>query len=204
MSTGSRPGQLSYNGDMTDRTNFIAPDVPRYSQRPFPPYRYLPFQGAATLPHPRNDPAGHSFDADEDYLPHFTPDDWVTCEPYLYGVDLFNHGFYWEAHEAWETVWRAAGGRDTCCGIFVQGLIQLAAAQLKRLCGSIGAAASLTTAARQKLTQGERVYLGVEVTTLLAEAQRCLDEGGDDYPRIRLRFPARGKGTTQPGRSSEE
>lgn len=178
--------------------------LPRYSQRPFPPYRYLPFQGAATRPHPRNDPAGHSYHEDEAYLAHFTAADWATCEPYLYGVDLFNHGFYWEAHEAWETVWLAAGGRDTCCGLFVQGLIQLAAAQLKRVCGSVGAAASLTTAARQKLASGEGVYLGIEVPALLAEAQRCLDENGEDFPKIQLRFPAQGPGTPEPGRSSEE
>lgn len=193
-----------YNKSMIDGTNLSGTAPPRYTRRPLPPYRYLPFQGDRGRPHPRNDPGGHAYHADEDYLPHFAPADWPTCEPYLYGVDLFNYGYYWEAHEAWETVWLAAGGRDTRCGVFVQGLIQLAAAQLKRVSGSVGAAASLTTAARQKLAQEEGIYLGVEVSALLAEAQRCLDEEGDDFPKIQLRFPARGEETPRPGGSSED
>jgi hypothetical protein len=43
------------------------------------------------------------------YLPAFTPEDWRSCDLYLYGIDLFNHGYWWEAHEALEDVWLAAG-----------------------------------------------------------------------------------------------
>ena len=65
------------------------------------------------MPHPRNDPDGHSYDEEEEYLPHFTAEEWRDCEHYLYGVDLFNQGYWWEAHEAWEAVWLAAGQRKT-------------------------------------------------------------------------------------------
>ncbi|MCM2264102.1 MAG: DUF309 domain-containing protein [Desulfuromonadales bacterium] len=166
-------------------------DPPRYTRRPFPPYRYLPFQagGALPHPHPRTDPGGHSFNADEDYLPHFTPDDWPDCEPYLYGIDLFNHGYWWEAHDALEAVWLAAGARETRCGIFVQGLIQLAVAQLKRVIDSPGGAQSLTVAACEKLAGAEEFYLGIEVAPLMAEAQRCLREDCGEFPRIVLHFP---------------
>jgi predicted metal-dependent hydrolase len=169
----------------------IKPAPPRYTQRPLPLYRYLPFQGSATLPHPRNDPAGHSFDADEDYLPHFMPEDWTDCEPYLYGIDLFNHGYWWEAHEAFEVVWLAAGQRETLCGIFVQGLIQLAVAQLKRVSGSPSGAQSLTAAGCEKLAVTEEIYLGIEVAALIAEAQRCLREDRGEFPRITLHFPGK-------------
>jgi uncharacterized protein len=42
-----------------------------------------------------------------------------------HGIALFNSGRFWEAHEAWEEVWknRSEDGR-----FFIQGLIQLAAA----------------------------------------------------------------------------
>ncbi|NJC89172.1 MAG: DUF309 domain-containing protein [Desulfuromonas sp.] len=176
---------------MTERTTSSSADPPRYTRRPFPPYRYLPFQGSGTLPHPRNDPGGHSYDAEEDYLPHFTTDDWPGCEPYLYGIDLFNHGYWWEAHEALETVWVAAGQRETQCGIFVQGLIQLAAAQLKRVIGSPVGAQSLTAGACEKLAVVQGVFLGIEVAPLIAEAQRCLREDRGEFPRIALRFPDR-------------
>jgi hypothetical protein len=46
-----------------------------------------------------------------------------------WGVDLWNHGFVWEAHEVWESLWRAAAGDDRR---LLQGLIQAAAAQYAR------------------------------------------------------------------------
>jgi predicted metal-dependent hydrolase len=45
-------------------------------------------------------------------------------------MDLFNHGYYWEAHEAWESLWHAAG-RTGPVADFLKGLIKLAAAGVK-------------------------------------------------------------------------
>lgn len=165
------------------------PDPPRYSQRPLPPYRYLPFQTKGALPHPRTDPAGHSYNLDDDYVPHFTAADWPACEPYLYGIDLFNRGYWWEAHDALEAVWLAAGQRSTQCGVFVQGLIQLAVAQLKRVIGSTAGAQSLTAAGCEKLAVAQGIFLGIAVAPLVAEAQRCLREDAGEFPKICLHFP---------------
>ncbi len=53
----------------------------------------------------------------------------------LFGIDLFNHGYFWEAHEVWENPWRRApAGSDR--KLFLQGLIRLAAAALKLRSGS--------------------------------------------------------------------
>ena len=41
------------------------------------------------------------------------------------GIDLFNQGKYWQAHEVWEHVWRE---REEDGRIFLQGIIQAAAA----------------------------------------------------------------------------
>ena len=49
---------------------------------------------------------------------------------FVWGVDLFNFGYYWEAHEAWEAVWqREAAG--TVAKSFLKGLIKLAASGVK-------------------------------------------------------------------------
>jgi predicted metal-dependent hydrolase len=167
---------------------FTKPDLARYSERPFPPYRYLPFQGGATHPHPRKDPGGHSYNQEEEFLIHFEPEDWPSCELYLYGVDLFNHGYWWEAHEAHEAVWIAAGQKSTACGQFVQGLIQLAGAQLKRFINEPKGAQSLTKAGVEKLSQVKGIYLGIEVAPFIAEVERCLRENRGEYPRIELHF----------------
>lgn len=54
----------------------------------------------------------------------------ATNSEWLYALELFNGGFYWEAHEAWEAFWHALG-RTTPEARHVQGLIHLAAACVK-------------------------------------------------------------------------
>lgn len=103
--------------------------VPRYSQRPFPPYTYVPGAGN---PHPVSDPRGHMYAAAETPPVSLDPTDWQPCEPYRYAVDLFNAGYYWEAHEVWESLWHAAGRQGTVAN-FLKGLIKLAAAGVKSL-----------------------------------------------------------------------
>jgi predicted metal-dependent hydrolase len=49
---------------------------------------------------------------------------------YLRGLDLFNHGYYWEAHEVWESLWHACARRGRSAD-FLKGLIKLAAAGVK-------------------------------------------------------------------------
>jgi hypothetical protein len=67
---------------------------------------------------------------------------------FRFGFDLFNAGFYWEAHEAWETVWHAVG-RTTPLADRVKGLIRMAAAGVKVLEGQpVGVRSHLTAAER--------------------------------------------------------
>jgi TDG/mug DNA glycosylase family protein len=98
----------------------LAPD------QPFPAYSYVP----GRFPHPQSDPRGHSFGVKTQRPDPLDPDQWHRCRPYLYGIDLFNHGYYWEAHEVWEGLWHACGrtGKTAC---FLKGLIKLAAAGVK-------------------------------------------------------------------------
>lgn len=92
----------------------------------FPPYSYVSGQ----FPHPESDPAGHSFGKKKVLCDPLDAEDWPDCHHYLVGLDLFNHGYYWEAHESWENLWRAV---DRKCEVaqFLQGLIKLAAAAVK-------------------------------------------------------------------------
>lgn len=161
------------------------PELPRYTDTPFPAYCYLPF--VAGIPHPRRDPAGHSYGCEDDYLPDFASEDWRSCQPYLYGIDLFNNGYWWEAHEALEAVWLAAG-QDTLIGNFIQGLIQLAAAQLKRIVRQERGARLLTESGVAKLSQASGIFLGIEIAQLVATVERCLQEDRGEFPHIRLVF----------------
>ena len=82
------------------------------------------------FPHPVRDPAGHSFGHAPATPIALDPERWLESREYLYAIDLFNHGYYWEAHEAWEGIWHAAG-RKGALADFLKGLIKLAAAGVK-------------------------------------------------------------------------
>lgn len=97
-----------------------APDIP------FPPYSYV----TGRFPHPTRDPAGHSHGHVEAPPPAVEPASWNKSRIYLRALDLFNHGYYWEAHEAWESLWHVAGRRGAIAD-FLKGLIKLAAAGVK-------------------------------------------------------------------------
>ncbi len=120
---------------------------PRYAPAiRLPPYSYVPGHG---LPHPVNDPAGHlCIGGDSTREPSIAAEVFAALptDPnalrrglaarlaedsrWRYALDLFNGGFYWEAHEAWESFWHALG-RTSPAAQFVQGLIHLAAAAVK-------------------------------------------------------------------------
>lgn len=90
-------------------------------QRPFPGYAYLP----GPLPHPVRHPAGHSYQVEG---VHPTAD--IDSEEFTWGCELFNHGYYWEAHEAWEGIWHVAD-RDSPLRSLLKALILLSAAGVK-------------------------------------------------------------------------
>lgn len=60
----------------------------------------------------------------------------VGPDPWPWGIDLFNHGFYWEAHEVWEELWQASQ-KQSPQGLALRGLIQAAAACLKSRQGNL-------------------------------------------------------------------
>nr|WP_245472409.1 DUF309 domain-containing protein [Rhizobium jaguaris] len=80
--------------------------------RDFPDYAYLP----GRQPHPVRDPAGHSYHVGPLPLAEIAPSD---SDSFAWGQDLFNHSYYWEAHEAWEGVGSGWGRNDTlsACGL---------------------------------------------------------------------------------------
>ncbi len=144
---------------------------PRYApQRALPPYRYVP----GRAPHPTADPAGHSFGHDEPEAVRLGPERWRDNEAYLFGVDLFNRRFYWEAHEAWEAFWHTCDKSGTQ-GLFVQGLIQISAALLRWHMGTERGARKLYAEGRAKLERAQRQapqdYMGLPVAAWLEELE---------------------------------
>ena len=99
---------------------------PRPAPAPFPAYSYVP----GLFPHPYSDPAGHSFGKHLPALEVADPENWQDNTFYVRGLELFNHGYYWEAHEFFEKIWVSCG-RQGITASFMKGLIQLAVAGIK-------------------------------------------------------------------------
>lgn len=106
-----------------------------------------------------------------------------------HGVDLFNAHKFWEAHEAWESLWlRASGDEKT----FLQGLIQLAAAYHHVQRGTFRGGVRLFDAALSKLERfddgrdgihrGDVVEAAIEHRARIARGENI--EAGE-FPKLR-------------------
>jgi predicted metal-dependent hydrolase len=106
----------------------------------------------------------------------------------LRGIERFNEHRFWDAHEAWETAWLRVEGDEK---LFLQGLIQLAAAYHHVQRGTHRGALRLFDASLRKLSRFPADYLGVdraEAVTRAEEhrtrvAKEKIDAG--EYPKIR-------------------
>lgn len=154
---------------MVDDLQAPVPSWRRWTEIPFPPYRYVPGRS----PHPRTHPEGHSYGKPEEIHPPWNPDDWKTLERYLYGIDLYNYAYFWEAHEALESLWRAAEPASVKAR-FIQGLIQIAAASLHRHMGHNESALSQAEKGLSNLTAALRdgpIYMGIEIAQFSSDAR---------------------------------
>lgn len=165
-------------------------DDQRYApQCAFPPYAFLPGRD----PHPNRSPEGHSYTTEEETPPpYLEAEDWRTNEGFLFGVDLYNYGYLWEAHEAWEGVW-IVSKHDDSQRETLQGLIQCSAAALKLRLEEPRGFAKLSSAGLARLdgvcAEEALPYLGLELRAFV-EAYREFASSdptdADERPRLEL------------------
>jgi hypothetical protein len=74
---------------------------------------------------------------------------------FRYGLTLHDAGFFWEAHEVWEAVWKAAS-KNGCDRLVLRALIQIANAGLKLRMGRKQAAVRLVDEASAELCEAMR------------------------------------------------
>ena len=164
----------------------VWPGAPRYGpDETFPPYRHVP----GRTPHPVRDPDGHAHGAPEEPVRPLPPERWREDAAFLRGVDLYHAGYLWEAHEAWEGIWRAAppGPQRE----LLRGLIQLAAELLKAQLGNARGVRLLSAAVRGRLASipGSR-FMGLDLDALRRDVDACFGaDGGGRGPAPRLSLP---------------
>jgi hypothetical protein len=111
-----------------------------------------------------------------------TQDSWGENEDFLFGVDLFNAGYFWEAHVFWERLW-ALQETEPRVRRVLQSIIQAAAACLKARQGRIAGARKLLDRARLESLEGRE--LGIDVSALARDARRFV-EGNEEPPHLVL------------------
>lgn len=118
------------------------------------------------------------------------PGMWRENEAWLFGADLWNHGFVWEAHEAWELVWRSPF--DARQAEFVRGMIQCAAAASKIASGALDSATKLARTGTHRIESAahDERYMGLDARSFSSAflhftATRPVSI--DARPRIELR-----------------
>ena len=89
------------------------------------------------------------------------------------GVALFNSSRYWHAHEAWETLWRAAPDEERD---FHQGLIMIAAGLLHLQRRNARGARNKLAEGIAKLERYQPTYRGIFVNELVARGRLLLEQ----------------------------
>jgi predicted metal-dependent hydrolase len=79
------------------------------------------------------------------------------------GLEEFRAGRFFEAHEEWELLWKDSSGDDK---VFLQGLIQLAAALVHIGRGNPAPATRLLALAKEKLDRFEDDQAGIKIDSL--------------------------------------
>lgn len=169
-------GKVSENDErMSTTATLTSPPAPRLlPTAELPAYTYVPGSG---VPHPIRDPRGHSYNRKNRSVRPLVSEAWAENRTYLLAVDYFNTGYYWEAHEEWERLWRASGP-DTTVGRFLKGLVKLSAAGVKVRENSIHGVRRHAASAGEVFADvaaeiSDDRFCGLEFTTLQFAADRA-------------------------------
>ncbi|HEY0605992.1 MAG TPA: DUF309 domain-containing protein [Herpetosiphonaceae bacterium] len=97
---------------------------------------------------------------------------------YLAGLELFNSGRFWHAHEEWEDAWKAT--TDPAIRLFYKGIIQTAAALVHWQKGNPKGLHLNWAKARSKLIELPPVLMGLDLQALVVAMDRFEQAEGAD------------------------
>lgn len=155
-----------------------------YTGKSFPSYAHRP----GITPHPRRSRKGHSYGLPEPAIQHIVPSQWKTCKSFLYAIDLFNAGYWWECHEELEALWKGAGGKGAGeQAEFFQGIILLAVGFLRIHMGKKETGEKMIEKGLRRLDRViEDPYMGVSIQVLKEASRKYKDGKRKHAPKIKL------------------
>jgi len=111
-------------------------------------------------------------------------------DAYLAGIELFNQGRFWHAHEEWESAWLAA--EDPQTRLFYKGIIQTAAALVHWQKGNPKGLHLNWAKARAKLSQLPLHMQGIDIQQLIAYMDQFEQTEGADLEPPQLLVNTKG------------
>ena len=116
------------------------------------------------------------------------------------GIEYFNTGYYFEAHDTFEEIWMDERGEDVR---FYQGLVQLATGFYHLRMDNLKGAESQLSKGFTKLEKYKPRYRNLELTELLIQVAVCLDSiqnnQSDDsfFAQIESKIPKMQRGASE-------
>jgi hypothetical protein len=116
------------------------------------------------------------------------------------GIEYFNTGYYFEAHDTFEEIWMDERGEDVR---FYQGLVQLATGFYHLKMDNLKGAESQLNKGFAKLEKYKPRYRNLELTELLNQVAVCLDSiqnnQSDDsfFTQIESKIPKMQRGASE-------
>jgi uncharacterized protein len=112
------------------------------------------------------------------------------AEAFRRGIEQFNSGRFFEAHETWEEVWLRSPEPEKT---FLQGIIQVAAAFHHHSRGNDRGAQTLLNAGLSRLSRFPETHRGIALGSLRSSAEACVavlagGASGTDVPVPRIKF----------------
>mgnify|MGYP001399614021 CR=1 FL=1 len=110
----------------------------------------------------------------------------MRIERIYYGVDLFNYGYWWEAHEAWEGLWGQEDKRSLCRGVFAG--FDPDGCGLGKMARGVEKLGDKALVKLERVDGENPVYMGLPIAGFIREVENALAVAEQvDPPLLRLR-----------------
>src|SRR5260370_36738405 len=108
-------------------------------------------------------------------------------DPLVAGINFFNAGRYFEAHESWEDLWRITQGR---LRLYYQGLVQAAVGLHHLHHGNLNGARAQLRKAISKLNQYPDRFCQIDNARLVEDLREALEGAatGEPLPKMQISY----------------
>lgn len=141
----------------------------------FPPYSFVPTQNLSP-----NRVGGYRHGVPDPISKPLEKNNYAEHKEYLYAIDLINHGFYWESHVYFESIWHAHH-RKGAIASYCKGMVKLAAGAIKLKQDRLNSARRLFEGANENFRNlPDDFFLGITIEELIGYSENWISKGQEE------------------------